>query len=51
MSPLTCPFRANQDQDVIKIDNNTETLAMAEEQDRFGEEGCENPRGYCQPKR
>ena len=50
MSPLTCPIRVNQDQDVIPIDNNTETLAMAKEQDRFSE-GCENPRGCGQAKR
>ena len=27
----------NQDQDVIQIDNNMETLAMAKEQNRFSE--------------
>ena len=36
MCPLTCPLRANWDQDVIQIDNK-ETLAMAKEQNRFGE--------------
>ena len=39
----------NQDQDVIQIDNNMETLTMPKEQDRFSE-GCENPRGCGQPK-
>ena len=29
MSPLTCPLRVNQGQDIIQVDNNTETLAMA----------------------
>ena len=36
--PLTCLLRANEDQDVIQIDNNTQTLVMAKEQNRFGEE-------------
>ena len=37
MSPLTHLLRTNQNQDVIQIDNNIETLAMAKEQDRFCE--------------
>ena len=31
-SPLTCPLRANEDQDVIQIDYNTPTFVMAKEQ-------------------
>ena len=50
MSPLTCLLRANQDQDVIQIDINMESLVMAKEQDRFSE-GCENPRNCGQPKK
>ena len=48
--PLTFPLRANQNQDVIQINNNTESLATAMEQDRL-HEGCENPRGCGEPKR
>ena len=48
--PHTCSFRANEDQDVMQIDNSMQTLAMAKEQNRFGE-GCKNPRGCGKPKR
>ena len=43
-------LRANEDQDVIQIDNNMQTFAMVKEQNRFSE-GCENPRGCGKPKR
>ena len=49
MCHLTCPFRANEDQDVIQIDNNMQTLVMAKEQNRFGE-GCKITRGCGKPK-
>ena len=44
------PLRVNEDQDVIQIDNNMQTFAMAKEQNRFREE-CKNPRGCGKPKR
>ena len=47
--PLTHLLRANEDQDVIQIDNNTQTLAMAKEPNRFGE-GHKNPWGCGKPK-
>ena len=40
----------NQDQDVIQIDNNMETIAMAKEKNRFSE-GSENLRGCGQPQK
>ena len=48
--PLTQPLRVNDDQDVIQIDNNTQTFAMAKEQNRFSEER-KNSRGCSKPKR
>ena len=49
VSPLTHPLRANQDQDILQIDNNTETLAMAKGQNRFSE-GCKNSWPVASPK-
>ena len=49
VSPLTCPLRVNKDQDVIQINNNTQALVMAKEQNRFCE-GGKNPRGCGKPK-
>ena len=33
--PSYVPVRMNQDQDIIQTDNNTETLVMTKEQNRF----------------
>ena len=48
--PLTHPFRVNKYQDIIQIDNNTQTFVMAKEQNKFGK-GHKNPRGCGKAKR